>query len=96
MQRSLILKKMMINSLDPNQSVAELTIAELEAFIKETMIQMETSRSKTLIPPEVNLESSFDSSAKPFLDIVAEQMADIEEEIWDSITEDASEQLDRY
>jgi len=87
---------MMINSLDPNQSVAELTIAELEAFIKETMIQMETSRSKTLIPPEVNLESSFDSSAKPFLDIVAEQMADIEEEIWDSIPEDASEQLDRY
>ena len=87
---------MMINSLDPNQSVAELTIAELEAFIKETMIQMETSRSKTLIPPEVNLESSFDSSAKPFLDIVAEQMADIEEKIWDSIPEDASEQLDRY
>ena len=86
----------MINSLDPNQSVAELTIAELEAFIKETMIQMETSRSKTLIPPEVNLESSFDSSAKPFLDIVAEQMADIEEKIWDSIPEDASEQLDRY
>ena len=87
---------MMINSLDPNQSVAELTIAELEAFIKETMIQMETSRSKTLITPEVNLESSFNSSAKPFLDIVAEQMADIEEEIWESIPEDASEQLDRY
>ena len=81
---------------DPNRSVASLTMAELEAFVRKTIQQTEKSPPKSLIPPETDLESPFDPSAPPFWEIVAESAAKIPDEVWATIPEDASEQVDRY
>ena len=81
---------------DPNRSVASLTMAELEAFVRKTVQQTEKSPPKSLIPPETDLESPFDPSAPPFWEIVAERAASLPDEVWATIPEDASEQVDRY
>jgi hypothetical protein len=81
---------------DPNRSVASLTMTELEAFVKKTIQQTEKSQSKSLIPPETNIESSFNPSAQPFWEIVAARAAKVPDEIWETVPEDASEQVDRY
>jgi len=55
-----------------------------------------TGQPKRLISPETDLESPFDPSAPPFWEIVAESAAKIPDEVWATIPEDASEQVDRY
>ena len=87
---------MTTTSFDPNRSVASLTMAELEAFVRKTVQQTEKSQPKSLIPPETDLESPFDPSAPPFWEIVAERAAEIPDEIWETVPEDASEQVDHY
>lgn len=81
---------------DPNRFVTSLTIAEREAFVRKTVQQTEKSQSKSLISSETDLESPFDISAPAFWEIVAEGAAEIPDEIWETVPEDASEQGDRY
>jgi type I restriction enzyme S subunit len=71
-------------------------MTELEAFVRKTVQQMEKSQPQSLISPETDLESPFDPSAPPFWEIVAECAAEIPDEIWETVPEDASEQVDRY
>lgn len=81
---------------NPDRSVASLTMAELVTFIQETIAQTIRPESSTLIPSEIDLDSPFDRSAQPFWEIVAEEMADLPDEVWTAIPENASEQVDRY
>lgn len=87
---------MTITPFDPNRSVASLTIAELETFVRQTVQKAQQSQPLSLIPPETNLESSFDPSAPPLWKIVTESAAQIPDEIWATIPEDASKQVDSY
>jgi len=79
-----------------DRSVASLTMAELVAFIQETIAQTIHTDSPTLMNSKVDLSSPFDQFAQPFWEIVAEEMADLPDEVWADIPEDASEQVDRY
>lgn len=83
-------------SFDPNRSVASLTLAELEAFIKQTIQQTEQSPPKYLISALAELDTPFDASAPPFWQVIASHTAQIPDEVWATIPEDASEQVDHY
>ena len=97
---------MTITSFDPNKSVASLTMAELEAFIKEIVQKSdvasatlrERSRESSIIPSHIMLEANapFDETAVPFWEITAALAAEVPDEIWATVPEDASEQVDRY
>ncbi|MCW6038032.1 hypothetical protein K4A83_17390 [Spirulina subsalsa FACHB-351] len=87
---------MTTTSFDPQRSVASLTLGELEAFVRQTIQNTETSQRNSLIPPETNLDSSFDQSAQPFWQIVTESVAEVPDEVWETLPEDASEQIDHY
>ena len=97
---------MSITSFDPNKSVASLTIAELEAFIKEIIqksdVASATLRERTeessIIPSHIMLEADapFDETAVPLSEIVAALAAEVPDEIWATVPKDASEQVDRY
>lgn len=81
---------------DPNRSVASLTMAELATFVRETIQQTTNHQPQNLISGEIDLDSPFNPSAPPFREIVAEQTANIPDEVWAIVPEDASEQVDRY
>jgi len=97
---------MTITSFDPNKSVASLTMAELEAFIKEIVQKSDVasatlrdrSRESSIIPSHIMLEANapFDETAVPLWEITAARAANVPDEIWATIPEDASEQVDRY
>ncbi|MDY6786217.1 MAG: hypothetical protein SW833_27335 [Cyanobacteriota bacterium] len=67
---------------DSNRSVASLTIAELETFVRQTVQQAEKYQQKCLIPLQTDRYSHFDRSAPPFWEMVAECAAKIPEEVW--------------
>lgn len=83
---------MTMTGFNPERSIATLTIAELEQFI-QTTIQKYTHH---LIPPTIELDTPFDSTVPSFGTIVAEQSGNISDDIWQTIPEDASENLDKY
>lgn len=86
---------MSITSFEPNRYVASLTIAELEAFIKEIIQQSDRSRESSVIPSHIILDAPFDETAVPLWEIIAARAAEVPDEIWATIPEDASEQVDR-
>jgi hypothetical protein len=70
---------------DPNRSVATLTIAELETFIRATIRQSISPQPDSLIPPGLDIEAPFDSTAPSFLDIVESHLGKVPEEAWDEV-----------
>ncbi|NEP45796.1 MAG: hypothetical protein F6K35_43970 [Okeania sp. SIO2H7] len=87
---------MSITSFEPNMSVASLTIAELEAFVKKIIQQSDRSQESSIIPSHIILDAPFDETAVPFWEITAALAAEVPDEIWATVPEDASEQVDRY
>ena len=83
---------MSVTFFEPNRSVASLTMAELEAFIKQTIEQSDRARESSIIPSEIILDAPFDETAVPFWEITAALAADVPDEIWATVPEDASEQ----
>ncbi len=97
---------MNITSFEPNKSVASLTMAELEAFIKEivqksdvasaTLRERTQAEESSIIPSHIILDAPFDETAVPFWEITAALAAEVPDEIWATVPEDASEQVHRY
>ncbi|MDY6804437.1 MAG: hypothetical protein SXA11_11615 [Cyanobacteriota bacterium] len=83
---------MSITFFEPNRSVASLTMAELEAFIKQTIEQSDRSRESSVIPSHIILDAPFDETAVPFWEITSALAAEVPDEIWATVPEDASEQ----
>lgn len=76
---------------EPNRSVASLTLGELENFIKQTVYQY-NQQNLTLS----KIDKPFDETASPFWQIVTESADNIPDDLWNTIPEDASENLDHY
>ena len=83
---------MTIAGFNPERSIATLTVGELEQFI-QTTIQKYTQH---LIPPTSELDTPFDPTVPSFGTIVAEQSTNISDDIWQTIPEDASKNIDTY
>jgi len=83
---------MTMTHFDPNRSIATLTVAELEKFVQAT-IQAYTSH---LVPPTSELNTPFDSSVQSIGAIAAEHASQIPDEVWQTVPENASENVDKY
>ncbi|GBF79679.1 hypothetical protein [Aphanothece sacrum] len=82
----------MINTpFEPNRSVASLTLGELENFIKQTIYQYNQQK---LTHSED--DQPFDETVPSFLQIVTENADKIPDKLWETVPEDASENLDYY
>lgn len=81
---------------DPNRSVATLTIAELETFIRATIRQSIPHQTNSLIPPDLDINTPFDSTAPSFLDIVESHLSKVPEEAWDEVPSDAAQNFKDY
>ncbi len=87
---------MEILSLEKHQVISSLTLAELEVVVTQLVQRVLSTERESFMPIQCKQEVPFDSTATPFWQIVLDNSNQVSEEIWDSIPEDASENLDAY
>lgn len=83
---------MTLAKFDADRSIATLTIAELEQFIQTTI----QSHLNHLILPTRELDTPFDPTAPSFGAIATQHATQVPDEIWQTVPDDASENMDRY
>ena len=87
---------MELSSLENQQLISSLTIADLEVIVTQIVQKVISQEKESLISNEYKQKIPFDSTATPFWQMVVDNSSKIPEEIWDSIPNDASENLDSY
>lgn len=85
-----------MSTLENEQVVSCLTMAELENIVTQIVQKVIFKQKEGLIPDEYKQEIPFNAHVTPFWQVVVSNSSKISEEIWNGVPSDASENIDLY